>query len=61
MYVNSVHDEGNSTEFVYDDKKKKNNCYMCFDETFFKNLEKMGWNRDNGYIELMPIVVGMAS
>ena len=33
--------------------------YMCFDEAFFKNLEKMQWNRDNGYIELMPVVVGI--
>ena len=33
--------------------------YMCFDEAFFKNLEKMQWNRDNGFVELIPIVVGM--
>ena len=33
--------------------------YVCFDEAFFKNLERMQWNRDNGYVELIPIVVGM--
>mmetsp|Transcript_18677 Transcript_18677/g.61324 ORF Transcript_18677/g.61324 Transcript_18677/m.61324 type:complete len:168 (+) Transcript_18677:1087-1590(+) len=33
--------------------------YFCFDEGFMKNLEKMQWNRDNGHIELMPIVVGL--
>jgi hypothetical protein len=33
--------------------------YMCFDEAFFKNLEKMQWNRDNGFVELIPVVVGM--
>ena len=33
--------------------------HMCFDEAFFKNLEKMQWNRDNGFVELIPIVVGM--
>lgn len=33
--------------------------YMCFDEAYFKNLETMQWNRDNGYIELIPIVVGL--
>jgi hypothetical protein len=33
--------------------------YMCFDEAYFKTLESMQWNRDNGYIELIPIVVGM--
>jgi hypothetical protein len=33
--------------------------YACFDEAFFKNLERMQWNRDNGVVELIPIVVGM--
>jgi hypothetical protein len=33
--------------------------YMCFDEAYFKTLESMQWNRDNGYIELIPIVVGL--
>ena len=33
--------------------------YMCFDEAFFKNLERMQWNRDNGFVELIPVVVGM--
>jgi hypothetical protein len=34
--------------------------YMCFDEAFFKNLELMQWNRDNGHVELIPIVVGIS-
>lgn len=33
--------------------------YMCFDEAYFKTLESMQWNRDNGFVELIPIVVGM--
>ena len=33
--------------------------YMCFDEAYFKTLESMQWNRDNGCVELIPIVVGM--
>lgn len=33
--------------------------YMCYDEGFIKNLETMQWNRDNGIIELMPIIVGI--
>lgn len=33
--------------------------YMCFDEQVFKTFEQMQWNRDNGFIELVPIVVGM--
>ena len=37
----------------------KKEAFMCFDEAYFKNLERMQWNRDNGYVELIPIVVGM--
>ena len=33
--------------------------YMCFDEAYLRTLEKMQWNRDNGYVELVPILVGM--
>lgn len=33
--------------------------YMCFDEAFFKNLERMQWNRDNGFVELIPILVAI--
>jgi hypothetical protein len=33
--------------------------YMCWDEAYFKVLESMQWNRDNGVVELIPIVVGM--
>lgn len=31
--------------------------YQCFDEAFMRNLEIMGWNRDNGVVELVPIAV----
>ena len=34
-------------------------AYMCFDEAYFKTLESMLWNRDNGCVELIPIVVGL--
>lgn len=37
---------------------RKGGRYMCFDEAYFKTLERMQWNRDNGHMELMPIVVG---
>ena len=33
--------------------------YMCFDEAYFKTLESMQWNRDNGCVELIPIIVGV--
>lgn len=35
--------------------------YMWPDEQFLKNLETMEWNRDNGIVELMPIVVGVSN
>ena len=31
---------------------------QCFDEAFMRNLELMGWNRDHGVVELVPLVVG---
>ena len=37
----------------------KHTQYMCFDEAFFKTVESMQWNRDNGCVELIPIVVGL--
>lgn len=33
--------------------------YMCFDEAYFRMLERMQWDRDNGFIEFVPIVVGV--
>jgi hypothetical protein len=33
--------------------------YMCFDEAYFKTLESMQWNRDNGFVELIPIILGL--
>ena len=33
--------------------------YMCADEAFLSNLQKMQWCRDNGVVELIPIVVGL--
>jgi hypothetical protein len=39
-------------------KSKSNTVNQCFDETFMRNLEAMGWNRDHGVVELVPIIVG---
>jgi hypothetical protein len=39
-------------------KKDRSNC-IKFDEAFLRNLELMGWQRDNGIMEMMPIVVGV--
>jgi hypothetical protein len=38
--------------------KSDRSVYQCFDEVFVRKLEEMGWNRDHGVLELMPIVVG---
>jgi hypothetical protein len=34
--------------------------HQCFDESFMRNLETMGWCRDFGLVELVPIIVGCA-
>jgi hypothetical protein len=39
-------------------KRERSNC-IKFDEAFLRNLETMGWQRDNGIMEMMPIVVGV--
>jgi hypothetical protein len=39
--------------------KQPRQSVMCFDEAYFRTLERMQWDRDNGHVELMPIVVGM--
>jgi hypothetical protein len=35
--------------------------YQKIDEEFMRNLERMQWERDNGVVELMPIVVAICS
>jgi hypothetical protein len=57
-HVNSVLVQ-DGKEIVRAGEKPARQHYMCFDEAFFKNLERMQWNRDNGFVELIPIVVGM--
>lgn len=39
-------------------EKGEKSVYQCFDEAFMRTLEEMGWNRDFGVVELVPIVVG---
>jgi hypothetical protein len=34
--------------------------YQCFGEAFLRNLESMGYNRDHGLVELVPLIVGCA-
>lgn len=50
---------GDSNAVVRLYSRPEREWYSCFDEAYFKNLEKMQWNRDNGFIELIPIVVGL--
>ena len=38
----------------------KDHVYQCFDEHFLRTLSDMGWNRDHGVVELMPIIVGVS-
>ena len=54
----SLHD-GVSVVRMSEGGKRMGEKHVCFDEAFFKNLERMQWNRDNGYVELIPIIVGI--
>jgi len=54
----SLHD-GASVVRMSEGGKRMGEKHVCFDEAFFKNLERMQWNRDNGYVELIPIIVGI--
>ena len=40
-------------------REEDGEVHVRFDEAYFKTLERMQWDRDNGFIELMPIVVGL--
>jgi hypothetical protein len=40
-------------------KPRKARIYQKIDEEFLRNLEQMQLNRDNGVVEIMPIVVAM--
>ena len=33
--------------------------YMCFNEACLRTLERMQWNLDNGYVELVPGLISM--
>jgi hypothetical protein len=35
--------------------------YMCFDERYMSVLQSMSWDRNQGIVELIPIVVGVLS
>ena len=50
---------GDSSAVVRLHSRAERDWSSCFDEAYFKNLERMQWNRDNGFIELIPIVVGL--
>jgi hypothetical protein len=56
-----VLDTSSSEGFVFSTEKGKHERSNCikFDESFLRNLESMGWQRDNGIMEMMPIVVGV--
>lgn len=46
-------------EMLKNEKHGLSHDYFCFEEQFLKNLERMQWNRNNGIVELMPIIVGL--
>ena len=57
----SIHVAVEDPCIVYADKPvHSTENYQCFDETFLKMLEQTDWDRNNGYVELMPIIVGVS-
>jgi hypothetical protein len=56
-----VMDACSADGFVFPDETQTRERSHCikFDEAFMRNLETMGWQRDNGIMEMMPIVVGV--
>ena len=48
-----------SNKVVGENLSIKRQHYMCFDENYLQMLGTMGWDRNYGITELMPIVVGV--
>lgn len=42
----------------YQNKSQAN--WLCFDEKYFRVLQEMGWDRNKGFIEMIPIIVGVS-
>lgn len=38
---------------------EKEQLYQFFDEAYLQQVSKLGWHRDMGVVELIPIVVGL--
>lgn len=49
---------GDNRLVVRASERAKNTVYQCYDEHMMRELQQMGWNRDHGVVELMPIIVG---
>ena len=56
---NSVLCSGKDPCVVYHNGPREQAHYQCFDETFLKTLELTDWDRNNGIVEFMPLVVGV--
>ena len=56
---NSVLCSGKDPCVVYHSGPREPAHYQCFDETFLKTLEMTDWDRNNGIVEFMPLVVGV--
>lgn len=40
--------------------QEKEQLYQFFDEAYLQQVSKLGWHRDMGVVELIPIVVGLS-
>ena len=48
---------GSDSDNRHTEVARKRCKYICFDEAFLKNLERMQWDRNNSFVELIPIVL----
>lgn len=50
----------NMVETNAEPQPEKEQLYQFFDEAYLQQVSKLGWHRDMGVVELIPIVVGIS-
>jgi hypothetical protein len=55
----SCHDTQQKQKMEIEPAPEKEQLYQFFDEAYLQQVAKLGWHRDMGVVELIPIVVGL--
>lgn len=56
-----IRSQTDSRVVVYGGKDLEPGYYQFPNDTYLQSLQRMGWCRDNGYVELMPLIVGVSA